>query len=95
MSGARHNNVTANVKAFFLLGYRGTAKGMGEQFGSQDIRKVISNLRSQGWPIRDMRLDSSGRKLYWLDSAKLSETRKKFNFKSSNYDKDYYGAASF
>ena len=37
--------------------------------GGNDSRKVISDLRKEGWNIKDVRLDDK-RKLYWLEPDK-------------------------
>ncbi|WP_280751157.1 MULTISPECIES: hypothetical protein [unclassified Parabacteroides] len=44
---------------------RYTAKQINEITGSNDARKVISDLRRDGWDITDMILPG-GCKLYWL-----------------------------
>lgn len=76
-----------NLRRFFLTGEGSTAIELGELYGSQDIRKAISDLRKQGWDIRSIRLDGSGRKKYWLDFGQLHSLRVKYNYLYSNLNK--------
>ncbi|MEE0573813.1 MAG: hypothetical protein UC662_09600 [Paraprevotella clara] len=56
------------IQAFrklFLSGGKFTAKELNQLTGSNDSRKYISRLRSEGWEIEDMR-QGDGSKIYWL-----------------------------
>ncbi|WP_280747310.1 AbrB family transcriptional regulator [Parabacteroides sp. PF5-9] len=55
------------MKALLLSGKKVTAKEGNSITKSNDFRKVISDLRKQGWNIVDLRLPDN-RKLYWLAS---------------------------
>ena len=57
--------IIATIKGLFLSGRKLTAKQINEITGSNDARKAISTLRSQGWHIVDILL-SNRCKLYWL-----------------------------
>lgn len=78
------NTIVRKVRAFFIEGGKGTAKELGFMFGSQDIRKTISNLRKIGWHIEDMILDSSRVKLYWLNPEQAAQFRQLRKQSSSN-----------
>lgn len=54
------------VKNFFLVGNKGTAIEINNKCFTGDARKIISDLRAQGWNIRDIRVRGL-QKLYWLD----------------------------
>ena len=53
----------------FLDGGKYTSKDLNTLTGGNDSRKVISDLRKEGWDIKDVRLDDR-RKLYWLEPDK-------------------------
>lgn len=57
--------IIARVRQLFQSGRKITAKEINEITGSNDARKIISTLRSNGWNISDIRL-SDNRKLYRL-----------------------------
>lgn len=54
------------VKSYFLLGNKGTAIEINNECFTGDARKIISDLRAQGWKIEDVRIHGL-QKLYWLD----------------------------
>lgn len=56
------------VKALLSSGEKLTAVEINRITSSNDARKVISTLRSEGWNIVDLRLPDN-RKLYWLESS--------------------------
>ena len=68
-----NSRIKATVAALFSADYKMTAKDINRRTGSNDARKVISDLRRQGMNIVDIRLPS-GCKLYWLadDNRQLS-----------------------
>jgi hypothetical protein len=70
--------IKATVRALFSSGRKLTAKEINECTGTNDARKVISDLRVEGWAITDMVLPSRC-KLYWLvsDDRQLSLFEKK------------------
>ena len=57
--------IKVTIKALFLSGRKLTAKEINQITGSNDARKVISDLRREGMNIVDMVLPN-GCKLYWL-----------------------------
>lgn len=57
------------VRKLFLDGGKYTSKDLNTLTGGNDSRKVISDLRKEGWNIKDVRLDDR-RKLYWLELDK-------------------------
>ncbi|MDH6343329.1 hypothetical protein M2480_001318 [Parabacteroides sp. PFB2-12] len=57
--------IYSTVRALFLQGYKLTAKQINAITGSNDARKIISDLRREGWNIVDLRMPN-GCKLYWL-----------------------------
>ena len=66
-SGSKDNKnicIRATIKALFRSGKKFTAKKINQLTGSNDGRKVISELRRSGWNIKDIRL-SNGCKLYY------------------------------
>lgn len=63
--GIQSYRIIATVRLLFQSGRKVTAKEINEITGSNDARKIISTLRSDGWNISDIRL-SDNRKLYWL-----------------------------
>lgn len=71
--GSNSSRIKATVKALFLQGQKLTAKEINSITGSNDARKVISVLRSQGMNITDLVLPG-GCKMYWLvpDDRQLS-----------------------
>lgn len=56
------------VKSLLSSGEKLTAVEINRITSSNDARKVISTLRSEGWNIVDLRLPDN-RKLYWLESS--------------------------
>lgn len=58
--------IRATVKALFLQGQKLTAREINIVTGSNDARKVISDLRRQGMNIVDLVLPG-GCKRYWCD----------------------------
>ena len=67
-SGGKDNKnicIRTTIKALFRSGKKFTAMRINQLTGSNDGRKVISELRRSGWNIKDIRL-SNGCKLYWL-----------------------------
>lgn len=57
------------VRKLFLGGGKYTSKDLSTLTNGNDSRKVISDLRKEGWNIKDVRLDDN-RKLYWLELDK-------------------------
>lgn len=57
------------VRKLFLGGGKYTSKDLNTLTNGNDSRKVISDLRKEGWNIKDVRLDDK-RKLYWLEPDK-------------------------
>lgn len=53
------------IKNLFRSGKKFTAKRINQLTLSNDARKQISELRREGWDIRDIR-QSDNSKLYWL-----------------------------
>ena len=58
--------VIQRIKQYFLDGEKGTAIDINQECFTGDARKVISDLRKQGWKIRDKVIRGT-QKLYWLD----------------------------
>ena len=57
--------ISSAIKALFRTGKKLTAKKINQLTHSNDARKQISELRREGWNIKDLR-QSNGCKLYWL-----------------------------
>lgn len=57
--------IITTVRQLFISGKKVTAKQINDITRSNDARKVISTLRSQGMNIQDIRM-SDNCKLYWL-----------------------------
>ena len=57
--------IRATIKALFRSGKKFTARKINQLTRSNDARKRISELRREGWDIRDVR-QQDGSKLYWL-----------------------------
>ncbi|MFA6767882.1 MAG: hypothetical protein WCR86_05645 [Parabacteroides sp.] len=84
LTGEQHrkdNNsqrIITTIKGLFLAGRKLTAKEINDITGKNDARKVISDLRRQGWQITDMLLPNRC-KLYWLiaDNRQLNLWRGK------------------
>ena len=68
-----NSRIKATIAALFSADYKMTAKDINRRTGSNDARKVISDLRKQGMNIVDMALPNRC-KLYWLadDNRQLS-----------------------
>lgn len=58
--------IKQQIRKLFLDGGKYTSKDLNTLTGGNDSRKVISDLRKEGWDIKDVRLDDR-RKLYWLE----------------------------
>ena len=58
--------IKQQIRKLFLDGGKYTSKDLNTFTGGNDSRKVISDLRKEGWDIKDVRLDDR-RKLYWLE----------------------------
>ena len=61
--------IKQQIRKLFLDGGKYTSKDLNTLTGGNDSRKVISDLRKEGWDIKDVRLDDR-RKLYWLEPDK-------------------------
>lgn len=59
------NQTHTTVRALFRSGRKLTAKEINLVTSGNDARKVISDLRKEGWNIQDIR-QSNRCKLYWL-----------------------------
>lgn len=59
------SGIRSTVRALFSSGKKLTAKEINQYTGSNDARKVISDLRREGWNIVDL-VRADGSKLYWL-----------------------------
>lgn len=60
------DRIKQRVRRLFRSGYQLTALQINELCGTNDARKIISDLRhKEGWNIQDMRLPNQC-KLYWL-----------------------------
>lgn len=62
------SRIINTVKSLLSSGEKLTAVEINQITSSNDARKVISTLRSEGWNIVDLRLPDN-RKLYWLESS--------------------------
>lgn len=60
------SSLVKRVKSYFLLGNKGTAIEINNECFTGDARKIISDLRAQGWKIMDVRIRGL-QKIYWLD----------------------------
>lgn len=78
LKNSNNQRIIATIKGLFLAGRKLTAKEINDITGSNDARKVISDLRRQGWQITDMLLPNRF-KLYWLlpDDRQLNLWRSK------------------
>jgi len=65
----KSSRIKQQIRKLFLDGGKYTSKDLNTLTGGNDSRKVISDLRKEGWNIKDVRLDDR-RKLYWLDLDK-------------------------
>jgi hypothetical protein len=68
--------ISSAVKSLFISGRKLTAKEINKIVGTNDARKVISTLRSEGMNIQDVRLENRC-KLYWYE-ADQSQTSIQF-----------------
>ena len=59
------NRIRATVRALFRTGKKLTAKDINNFTKSNDARKIISDLRKEGYNIQDVR-QANRCKLYWL-----------------------------
>lgn len=59
------NRIRATVRSLFRSGKRLTAKDINNLTNSNDARKVISDLRKDGYNIQEVR-QANMCKLYWL-----------------------------
>lgn len=66
---SKSSRIKQQIRKLFLDGGKYTSKDLNNLTGGNDSRKVISDLRKEGWNIKDVRLDDK-RKLYWLDPDK-------------------------
>ena len=62
------SRIINTVKSLLSSGEKLTAVEINRITSSNDARKVISTLRSEGWNIVDLRLPDN-RKSYWLESS--------------------------
>lgn len=62
----KSSRIKQQIRKLFLDGGKCTSKDLNTLTGGNDSRKVISDLRKEGWDIKDVRLDDR-RKLYWLE----------------------------
>lgn len=65
----KSSRIKQQIRKLFLDGGKYTSKDLNTLTGGNDSRKVISDLRKEGWSIKDVRLDDK-RKLYWLEPGK-------------------------
>ena len=65
----KSSRIKQQIRKLFLDGGKYTSKDLNTFTGGNDSRKVISDLRKEGWDIKDVRLDDR-RKLYWLEPDK-------------------------
>ncbi len=65
----KSSRIKQQIRKLFLDGGKYTSKDLNTLTGGNDSRKVISDLRKEGWDIKDVRLDDR-RKLYWLEPDK-------------------------
>ena len=66
---SKSSRIKQQIRKLFLNGGKYTSKDLNTLTGGNDSRKVISDLRKEGWNIKDVRLDDK-RKLYWLEPDK-------------------------
>ena len=66
---SKSSRIKQQIRKLFLDGGKYTSKDLNTLTGVNDSRKVISDLRKEGWNIKDVRLDDR-RKLYWLEPDK-------------------------
>lgn len=66
---SKSSRIKQQIRKLFLDGGKYTSKDLNTLTGGNDSRKVISDLRKEGWDIKDVRLDDR-RKLYWLEPDK-------------------------
>lgn len=66
---SKSSRIKQQIRKLFLDGGKYTSKDLNNLTGGNDSRKVISDLRKEGWNIKDVRLDDR-RKLYWLEPDK-------------------------
>ena len=66
---SKSSRIKQQIRKLFLDGGKYTSKDLNTLTGGNDSRKVISDLRKEGWNIKDVRLDDR-RKLYWLEPDK-------------------------
>ena len=66
---SKSSRIKQQIRKLFLDGGKYTSKDLNALTGGNDSRKVISDLRKEGWNIKDVRLDDK-RKLYWLEPDK-------------------------
>lgn len=66
---SKSSRIKQQIRKLFLDGGKYTSKDLNTLTGGNDSRKVISDLRKEGWNIKDVRLDDK-RKLYWLEPDK-------------------------
>ena len=64
---SKSSRIKQQIRKLFLDGGKYTSKDLNTLTGGNDSRKVISDLRKEGWNIKDVRLDDK-RKLYWLEN---------------------------
>ena len=66
---SKSSRIKQQIRKLFLDGGKYTSKDLNTLTGGNDSRKVISDLRKEGWNIKDVRQDDR-RKLYWLEPNK-------------------------
>lgn len=66
---SKSSRIKQQIRKLFLDSGKYTSKDLNTLTGGNDSRKVISDLRKEGWNIKDVRLDDR-RKLYWLEPDK-------------------------
>lgn len=66
---SKSSRIKQQIRKLFLDGGKYTSKDLNNFTGGNDSRKIISDLRKEGWNIQDVRLDDR-RKLYWLEPDK-------------------------
>ena len=66
---SKSSRIKQQIRKLFLDGGKYTSKDLNTLTGGNDSRKVISDLRKEGWNIEDVRQDDN-RKLYWLEPDK-------------------------
>ena len=66
---SKSSRIKQQIRKLFLDGGKYTSKDLNTLTGGNDSRKVISDLRKEGWNIKDVRLYDR-RKLYWLEPDK-------------------------